>query len=59
MIVALRTFHGQPHEDRGDRVDLIDVVSHAVFLGDRPTLVRVHAIAQKPGGNALLLGGIW
>ena len=59
MIVALRTFHGQPHEDRGNRVDLIDVVSYAVFLWDGAALVRVHAVAQEPSGNALLLGGLW
>ena len=59
MIVTLRTFHGQPHEDSGDRVDLIDVISHAIFLGDRSALVRVHAVAQEPSGNALLLGGLW
>ena len=56
MIMTLRTFHGQPHEDRGYRVDLIDVISHAIFLGDRSALVRVHAVAQKPRSNALLLG---
>ena len=59
VIVALGTLHGQAHEYRRNRVDLVGDIGDAVFLGDRATLVRVHAVAQKAGCQPRLIRRIW
>ena len=58
MIVALRALNGQPENTLADAIHAVEQSFHAELLGIDAAFLVQHRIAQKSGGDPIVLSGM-